>query len=86
MATVLNQTESVRTVEATRARVAREASVAYGSLNDDPFVVQCAHDAVDELWETRPSVTTFIPLLAMRRVREHVEARGGPPQVPAGVA
>ncbi len=37
-----------------------------------PMLERCARDAVDEMWDSR--VKTFVPLLAMRRVRGCIRA------------
>ena len=52
-------------------RVVREARQSYGTSFTDETVVNAAHDAVDEfLVRKHARVTTFIPVLAMRRLRD----------------
>lgn len=59
-------------------RVVREARRSYGHLVEDEIVVSAAREAVDELLVQRQArVTTFVPLLAMRRVRETIPMPAG---------
>ena len=52
-------------------RVVREARISFGTTLPDDAVVTAAHEAVDEfLVRKHARVTTFIPVLAMRRLRE----------------
>lgn len=59
------------------ARTAAEADLAFGDLIE-PAVLEClAQEAIDELWDGPLKVTAFVPLLALRRIREKVaEAHG----------
>lgn len=55
-------------------RVLDEARRAFGWL-DEVFLEQIVHDAIADLWGDSIQVTTFVPVLAMRRVREVVAIR-----------
>lgn len=69
-------------------RVAAEAMTTYGDQTDPSELERYAWEAVDELWVNGIKVSTFVPILALRRVREKVEAGraslGDDP--PAGIA
>jgi hypothetical protein len=56
-------------------RVAAEAMTTYGDQTDPSELERYAREAVDELWVDGIKVATFVPILALRRVREKVEAR-----------
>ena len=85
MDSLLGQSESVRTPAAMSARVYADAKRAFSGLADDAILEQLARDAVNELCDGSVKVTTFVPVLAMRRVRDVLE--GGPvPIVAAGEA
>jgi hypothetical protein len=59
-------------------RVVREARQTFGSELEDDQVVRAAHEAVDEFIIRRHArVITFVPVLAMRRVRDTVAGIGG---------
>jgi hypothetical protein len=54
-------------------RVVRDARQSFGHLVSDEIVVAAAREAVDELLvRNHARVTTFIPVLAMRRLRESI--------------
>lgn len=55
------------------ARVVADAKRFHHDLAED-VVEQCARQAVTELWTGSIKVTTFVPLLALRRVRETLAA------------
>jgi hypothetical protein len=54
-------------------RVVGDARQSFGHLVSDEVVVTAAREAVDELLvQGNPRVTAFIPVLAMRRLRETI--------------
>jgi hypothetical protein len=58
-------------------RVVREARRSYGHLVEDEIVVSAAREAVDELLvQQQARVTAFVPVLAMRRIRETIPVPG----------
>ena len=74
MDSLLGQGESVRTPAAMTARVFADAKRAFSGLADEAILERFARDAVNELCRGSIKVTTFVPVLAMRRVREMLEA------------
>ena len=40
-----------------------------------PFLELCAREAVADLWQDSIKVKTFVPVLALRQIREAVEHR-----------
>ncbi len=57
-------------------RVVREARHSFGHILDDATVEQAAREAVDDLLVRNGArVTTFVPVLAIRRVRESLGGR-----------
>jgi hypothetical protein len=75
MESLLGQSESVRTPEAMTARVFADAKRAFGGLADDVILERFARDAVGELCDGSIKVTTFVPVLAIRRVRDLIEGQ-----------
>lgn len=56
-------------------RVVREARISFGHLVSDEVVENAAREAVDELLvRNNARITTFVPVLAMRRMRESIAA------------
>jgi hypothetical protein len=64
-----------RDATAAVATVVDDAKRLY-QLADDAALEQCARQAVAELWGDSIKVTAFVPLLALRRVRETLAATG----------
>jgi hypothetical protein len=83
MEILLGQSESVRTPAAMTARVSADAKRAFSGLADDAILERFARDAVNELCHGSIKVTTFVPVLAMRRVRDLLE--GGPASLEVAV-
>ena len=75
MDTLQGQQESMKSEDAVTRRVVIEAKRAYESMVDIEFLELCAEQAVKELWRDSIKVTTFVPVLAMRKVRESVGER-----------
>jgi hypothetical protein len=74
MDTLLGQSESVRTPASMTARVLADAKRTYDGVVDDAVLERFAREAVDELCGDSIKVTTFVPVLAMRRVRDLLDA------------
>jgi hypothetical protein len=75
METLLGGQESLRSADAVARKLVIDAKRNFEGLADEAFLEKCARDAVDELWHDSIRVTTFVPVLAMRRIREIVSAR-----------
>jgi len=59
-------------------RVVREVRQSFGDRLGDERVVQVAHEAVDDfLVRQHARVITFVPVLAMRRIREKIDSVPG---------
>jgi len=59
-------------------RVVREVRQSFGDRLGDERVVQVAHEAVDDfLVRQHARVITFVPVLAMRRIRERIDSVPG---------
>lgn len=74
MESLLGQHESLKTPEALTRRVVIEARRAFDGVADEAEIELCARNAVTELWGDSIKVTTFVPVLAMRRIREIITA------------
>jgi hypothetical protein len=70
----LGQRESTKSPAAMTARVAADAKRAFHSRADDVVIDHYVRQAVDEFSLDTVRVTTFVPVLALRRVRELLEA------------
>jgi hypothetical protein len=75
MDTLLGSKDSLKSKDAVTRRVTSDAKQAYGRLVDDAFLELAAYNAVLELWRDSIKVTAFVPVLAMRRIRETVDAQ-----------
>jgi hypothetical protein len=84
MEALLGEQESVRSVDAITRKLVIDAKRSFEGVADDAFLEQCARDAVNEIWRDSIKVTTFVPVLAMRRVREIVSSRELPTAVAIG--
>jgi hypothetical protein len=70
---VFGQTDSVAPPAALTARVALAAKRAFGDQADESTLERCAQEAVADVWRESIRVKTFVPVLALRRVREMLE-------------
>ena len=52
------------------ARVVADAKRVYRDMADEGALERCARQAVAELWHHPIKVTAFVPVLALRRVRD----------------
>jgi hypothetical protein len=75
MATLLGDADALKTPGAVTARVLADARRSYSEFVDDSFLENWSRRAVDELWTESIKVKTFVPVLALRRIREVVEAQ-----------
>ena len=57
-------------------RVVGDAKRLYGSIVNDVVLEQHAREATAEIWTDSTRVTHFVPVLALRRVRETLAATG----------
>jgi hypothetical protein len=57
-------------------RVVADAKRLYGSLVNDVVLEQRAREATAEIWTDSIKVTHFVPVLALRRVREQLAEAG----------
>jgi hypothetical protein len=55
------------------ARVLADAKRTFRDVTDEVFLERIAQEAVDELCQDSIKVTTFVPVLALRRVRDRLE-------------
>ena len=67
--------ENALSVDSVANRLVKDAKRDLGSAADDRFLEQCAWEAVRDVWHDEVKVTTFVPVLAMRRMREIVSVR-----------
>lgn len=72
METLLGGQEALRSADAVMRRVLVDAKRNFEGIADDAFLEAAAREAVSELWQDSVKVTSFIPVLAMRRMREIV--------------
>jgi hypothetical protein len=74
METLLGQSEATKSPAAIAARVAADAKRSFGAQTDEASLEALAHDVVNEFFRDAIKVTTFVPVLALRRVRDMVGA------------
>jgi hypothetical protein len=72
--TTFGQQESLQTITAVTAKVVVDAKRSFGTVAEESFIERCAQDAVEEIWRESVKVTSFVPVLAMRRIREEIDA------------
>lgn len=75
MPVVTEALDGTISAETVALRLVTDAKRDYGADADDGFLEQCARDAVRDVWHDSVKVTTFVPVLAMRRMREIVSSR-----------
>jgi hypothetical protein len=68
--------DSLASPDAMAERVLADATRTFAAT-DRAALEACVREAVADLWVEGIRVKTFVPVLAMRRVREMVEAREG---------
>jgi len=84
MDSLFGQTEAGRTPATMTARVIADANRTFSHLGDEVLLERCAEQAVNELYRDSTRVTTFVPVLALRRVRDLLEKRSTVPLDVAG--
>jgi hypothetical protein len=67
--------KSTFSAESVTNRLVTDAKRDIGVGADERFLEYCAREAVREVWHDSVKVTTFVPVLAMRRMREMVSSR-----------
>jgi len=70
------QNESLSNPAAMTARVLTDARRAFPNVADGPDLERYAHAAVADLWGDSIRVRSFVPVLALRQVRDMLEGRG----------
>jgi hypothetical protein len=75
MDTLLGSADALKTASGARERVLSEARRAYSQVVDDSFLQDLSTRAVDELWTESIKVKNFVPVLALRRIREVIESQ-----------
>lgn len=75
MDTLLGSADALKTADGVRARVLSEARRTYSQHVDDSFLVDLSTRAVDELWSESIKVKSFVPVLALRRIRDVIESQ-----------
>jgi len=75
MEAMFGRQESLQTADSVALRLVADAKRSYEGELDDDVLEQCARDAVREIWHDSVTVTTFVPVLAMRRMQEIVSSR-----------
>lgn len=77
METLLGGQDALRTADAVTQRLLVDAKRSFVGVADDAFLERAAREAVDSVWQDSIKVTSFVPVLAMRRMREIVTAGNG---------
>ena len=73
--TGFDQQQATITAEAAWKKVVVDASARYGAqAPSSAWIEMAAREAVDELWTEDLRIRTYVPVLAMRRVREKIES------------
>jgi hypothetical protein len=75
MERLLGSLDALKTEQSIRERVLSEARRTYKQFVDDSFLQDWAARAVDELWTESIKVKTFVPVLALRRIRDAIESQ-----------
>lgn len=86
MDSVFGQKDAAGTAAAMTARVLTDAKRAFGDQVEDPLLERYAQEAVASLWQDSIRVTTFVPVLALREIREMLDGRGREAAVGASTA
>jgi hypothetical protein len=76
MDNVFGQKDAAGTADAMTARVLTDAKRAFGDEVEAPLLERYARDAVTSLWRDSIRVTTFVPVLALREIREMLDGQG----------
>ena len=76
MDAMMGQSEALSSPAAMTARVLTDAKRAFGGVADAPVLERYASEAVADLWGDSIRVRAFVPVLALRQVRDMLEGRG----------
>ena len=76
---LLGQSEHLTTPAAMTARVVSDARRAFGDVADAPVLARYAQQAVADLWRDSIKVRSFVPVLALRQIRDMLEQREAHP-------
>ena len=71
----MEQGEAAMTSGTMTARVVSDAQRLFGDRATAPVLEDYAQAAVSDLWQDSIKVTRFVPLLALRQVKEMLDAR-----------
>jgi hypothetical protein len=74
---VLEKSDTIVTPEAMTARVLSDARRAFGDRADEHVLEHYTSQAIAGLWRDSIKVTTFVPVLALRQVRDMLEGDSG---------
>ncbi|MBA3450686.1 MAG: hypothetical protein H0T18_05685 [Chloroflexia bacterium] len=80
MKAVSDDQSQVATLATMSARVMADAQRSFAANVDTAFLEQRVHEVVSLLWTDSTKVTTFIPVLALRDLRDQLESDLRPPQ------
>jgi hypothetical protein len=73
-----DQQQAIGTSDAACARVSADAFARFGaSVESREWLDAVVRQAVDEIWSDDLRIRTYVPVLAMRRVRELIERDNG---------
>jgi hypothetical protein len=72
METLLGGQEALRSPDAVTQRLLIDAKRSFAGIADEAFLERAAREAVDAVWQDPIKVTSFVPVLAMRRMKEIV--------------
>lgn len=70
----------VATIDSVTARIVADAQRSFAAHVDTPLLEQQVHEVVSLLWNDATKVTSFIPVLALRDLRERVEREMNAPR------
>jgi hypothetical protein len=73
----IGQQEALSSPAAMTARVLVDAKRTFGEVADVDVLERCVEHAVADLWQVTIKVKTFVPVLAMRRIRDMLERGEG---------
>ncbi len=73
------QGETLSTPATMTARILNDARRAWGDEVEGPVLERCAREAVADLWRDSIKVQTFVPVLALRQIRDMLDQRGPTP-------
>lgn len=75
MENVFGQKDAVGTADAMTARVLTDARRAFGEEVEALLLERYARDAVASLWRDSIRVKTFVPVLALREIRQMLDGQ-----------